>query len=168
MNDRTTRLYRQLLVAATVLAMVVLSLMLLQRPVLAEDPGAVGGPSSGAAERAVADATYATFRRDWYGHTRSLKIRRGHTARESVYSGCCEEGADLVFTVSRVRGTVRHATMRARLTKVKYWDEDLNGGPAPEVGTTVRLRLDRGVLVEPIIGAPYCNDKRGAEGVCGA
>ncbi|CAN5382188.1 hypothetical protein BH11ACT8_BH11ACT8_32070 [soil metagenome] len=158
----TTTHARRMLVTATVLG-IALAVLLTFAPT-----GQAVAQGPGADERgAAAPATFATFRRDWYGHTRSLKVRRDHIARESVYSGCCERGADLKFRLSKPRGTTRHATIRAVLVKVRYWDRSL-GGARPHRGDVVRFTLRRGVLTEPIVGTVYCNDAAGRRGACGA
>lgn len=152
---------RRLLTAATVLAMAI-AVALTFAPTNSADaaPTAPSAPP----------ATLHTFTRDWVGHTRSLHIRADRVAHESIYSGCCTRGLDLKLTVSKPRGTTKHGSVRAVVTKVRYVNPDFYGpdNPAPEVGDTTRLTLRRGVLTEPLSGTNYCNDAAARRGVCGA
>lgn len=169
----TTRNARGVLGVLTILAMAVMALILLDRPALglAAEVGpaarSAGDARTSVPEPAARPATFRTFRGEWTGHTRSLRIRKGHVARERISLGCCEQVADLTLEVRHVRGTVRHATIEATVTKVRFFAEEPDR-PAPAIGDVVRLGLDRGVLTEPASGTFYCNEKRGLAGVCGA
>ncbi|MEN8672037.1 hypothetical protein [Nocardioides sp.] len=156
--------YRRLVTVVTLTAMLALALalalVLLDRPTVAS--------GAGPERSSPPAATFATFKGVWTGHTRSIKIRKGHVARERISIGCCEQVADLTFDVRRARGTKRHATLRAEVTKVRSYDAGSLGSPRPEVGDVVRFSLDRGILSEPASGTFYCNQRRGMAGGCGA
>ena len=115
-------------------------------------------------------ATVRTFAGTWIGHTRSLRITRRGFARESIGDGCCNPVIDLKFRLSRVRGTTRDATARARVTAVHVRDHRSfsRKHPPPHVGETRRIRLRRGVIHERISGATYCNHAAARRDVCGA
>jgi|GEM_PF-2736273 len=155
--------YRRLVTGVTLVAMLALALMLLGRPTVASGAEPQQGERS-----APPAATFATFKGLWTGHTRSIKIRKGHVARERISIGCCEMVADLTFDVRRASGTKRHATLRAEVTKVRSYDEGSLDAPRPEVGDVVRFHLDKGILSEPATGTLYCNERRGMAGDCGA
>jgi hypothetical protein len=141
------------------------------RPALAFAPLvaalALGSPSLASSGTGSADATLDTFAGTWSGHTRGLVISRKGRARESVDSGCCEPVIDFKYRLTHPRGTERHATIKAKVTEVHVHDRGALGKP-PHVGDTGHLRLDRGVITDPFIGATFCDAAASSQGACGA
>jgi hypothetical protein len=125
-----------------------------------------GGPSRATSKR----ATIATFVGGWIGHTRSLSIRPGGHATESIYSGCCDPVINLTFRLSRPGGTTTDATALATVTGVWVRDRTVytTASPAPHVGERRTVRLRDGVLDETLTGAPYCDHQAENAGKCGA
>jgi hypothetical protein len=125
-----------------------------------------GAPSDAELKR----ATNATFVGGWIGHTRSLSIRSGGHATESIYSGCCDPVINLTFRLSRPRGTTKDASAVATVTGV--WVRDriafTKASPAPRVGERRAIRLRDGVIDETLTGAVYCNQQAENVGKCGA
>lgn len=119
---------------------------------------------------AAGKASVATYAGTWYGHTRVLKISRAGHAREAVGDGCCDPIVNLRFTISDVTGTTAKAKATATVTKVHVKDKSAFSKqyPAPEVGDTGTLKLKRGIITEPFIGAYYCDSSPKNQGACGA
>jgi hypothetical protein len=113
-------------------------------------------------------ASLATFKGTWYGHTRYLQITAHGLAKESIGDGCCDPIIDLSFTLSNPRGTPHNATVMATVTQVhvRNKSEFSKSAPAPTVGETRVIRLYNGVITETLTGAKYCGDH--APSVCGA
>ena len=115
-------------------------------------------------------ATLATFAGVWQGHTRTLTIARSGRAKESIYSGCCDFVIDLEFQLSRPAGTARNATATATVTAVHLHDRTAftKAWRPPRLNEAAHLRLERGVITEPLTGTDYCDATAGARGTCGA
>ena len=115
-------------------------------------------------------ATLATFTGGWIGHTRSLTIRRGGHASESIYSGCCDAVLNLTFRLSRPEGTWTSASATASVTGV--WIRDRSAFSKayrpPQVGEVRVLRLKEGVLTETLTRTVYCDARAENAGKCGA
>jgi hypothetical protein len=131
---------------------------------------ATSAPAAPPRFHAARHATLRTFAGTWFGHTRSLVITRHGFARESIGDGCCDPVIDLKFRLSRVQGTTKDATARARVTAVRVRDHSAYSKkhPPPHVGEVRRIRLRHGVIHEHITGTTYCNRATGRKGVCGA
>jgi hypothetical protein len=127
--------------------------------------------ASDAAPRAAAHApvarAYSDFVRTWYGHTRHLRIRDDHVAREVVYSGCCDHVINVRYRVGKAHGTTRRGWLHARVTRVRVFNPGLVDNP-PHRGDTGRFRVRHGVLDDPFTGTNYCTIHAGQTGACGA
>jgi hypothetical protein len=112
----------------------------------------------------------APFAGAWWGHTRQLVIKRDGAAKEHIDDGCCIPVIDLEFRVSRARGTWRDGRAVATVIRVRYRNRQYftNAHPAPRVGQTRTIRLKRGLLLENLTGAVYCNGRTKTPGRCGA
>lgn len=126
--------------------------------------------SPSAAVAAVAPAPFHAYVRDWVGHTRSLHVRRDHTARESVSAGCCTPEVTLRLALGDVRGSAEHGSVRAEVVSVRVSDPAYFDArhPAPQVGDVARLRLRHGVLREPLTHTVYCDPSVAPRNRCGA
>jgi hypothetical protein len=91
-------------------------------------------------------------------------------AKEHIDSGCCMAAVDIGFRLSRPRGTWRSGAVTATITRVRIWDAQAwtKPNPRPRVGETRTLRLNDGLLVEPLTRTVYCNDRTKAPSKCGA
>ena len=130
--------------------------------------GSAPAPSHAATSHgAPAARAYSDFVRTWYGHTRHLRIRSDHTAREVVYSGCCDHVINVRYRVSHPHGTTRRGSLRARVTHVRVFDPGLVTNP-PHRGDRGRFQVHHGVLTDPFTGTNYCTIHAGQTGACGA
>ncbi|GAA3804425.1 hypothetical protein [Nocardioides panacisoli] len=111
--------------------------------------------------------SYSDFVRTWYGHTRHLRIRSDHTAREVVYSGCCDHVLNVRYRLGHAHGTTRRGWLHARVTHVRVFDPGLIDNP-PHRGDRGRFRVRHGVLTDPFTGTNYCTIHAGQTGACGA
>ena len=102
----------------------------------------------------------------WDGHVRTLRITRKGRAKMVIHLGCCIHVIDVSFRLSRVRGTYSTARARARVTRVRVFDDSVFGGHAPRVGEVGTLRLKRGIITEPFLGWDFCDESNA--GKCGA
>jgi len=111
--------------------------------------------------------TLSTFAAEWIGHTRQLTITTDGHASEHIDSGCCDPVIDLTFRLSQPRGTPADATATATVTSVTLhnWPP---GEKAPTVGQAGTLKLQHGVITEPLSGTTYCNLAEQTRGTCGA
>jgi hypothetical protein len=114
--------------------------------------------------------TLAMFTGRWWGHTRRLIVKPDGYAKEHIDSGCCMAAVDIGFRLSRPRGTWRSGAVTATITRVRIWDAQAwtKPNPRPRVGETRTLRLNDGLLVEPLTRTVYCNDRTKAPSKCGA
>jgi hypothetical protein len=120
----------------------------------------IGKPATGRAELGV-------FAGSWAGHERGLRITPSGRARMVVYLGCCTHLINLSFRLSRVRGTYSSARARARVTSVHVFAKGFfRRSRPPHVGQTGTLRLERGIITEPFLREPYCDEAN--VGRCGA
>lgn len=126
-----------------------------------------GNGGAWAAGRAV---TMSTFAGHWYGHTRGLSISSKGHAVESISDGCCDRTVVLHMTLYRPRGTATNATVSARVIFVHIYDLGAFGPklPPPHLGEVTRLRLNKGVITEPLTRINYCDLAADEEGTCGA
>jgi len=132
--------------------------------------GAIARTAVSAAAVGAPKATPATFAGTWIGHTRLLKITRTGYAKEHINAGCCDPVLDLWFRLSHVHGTTLHASVTVRVTKVHVLDPSAYApgyGP-PHAGETRILRLNNGVIREPLTQTSYCDSTAETTGACGA
>jgi hypothetical protein len=117
--------------------------------------------------RAKPAVTLATFVGQWIGHTRGITITSDGRGTESIDDGCCDPIVDLTFKFSKPGGSPTNATAIMTVTSVALhdWPSD---EPAPTVGQSGTLRLNHGVITEPITQTNYCDEAAGAQGTCGA
>ncbi|HXY85974.1 MAG TPA: hypothetical protein VEH52_10900 [Gaiellaceae bacterium] len=145
--------YRELGPSVVVGAVVVLALLAL----LVAGCGQGGG------------ATLGAFSGKWVGHTRTLTIADG-SAKESIYSGCCDAVIALRLRLSSPHGTPKDASATATVTAVRVLDKSAftKTRPAPQVGETETLRLRDGVISDRLTRATYCDPAAESAGTCGA
>lgn len=129
--------------------------------------GSTPAVSNAADSPGHAARSYSDFVGTWYGHTRHLRIRSDHVAREVVYFGCCDHVIDVRYRVSHPHGTPRRGSLRARVTRVHVFDPSAVDNP-PHRGDVGRFRVRHGVLHDPFTGTIYCTLHAAQTGVCGA
>lgn len=118
----------------------------------------------------AAPVTIRSFAGGWAGHDRGLIITPQGVGREQVNSGCCPPFFKMTFVLSYPRGTARDA--RATLTVTAVHAPPRGGYavkyPYPHVGQKATLRLQAGVIWEPLTGTDYCSGPAENAGKCGA
>lgn len=125
----------------------------------------VGAPADAARPRA---ATLATFAGTWVGHTRFLTVTQAGVATERLGDGCCHPIVDLMYRLTRPRGTTTRATATMTVLAVVVHDPTAftAAHPAPRRRQVATLTLRRGVVRDPLTNATYCGTS--AAGRCGA
>ncbi len=131
---------------------------------------AVAFAGNGGASAAGRAATVRTFAGPWYGHTRGLSISSKGHAVESISDGCCDRIVVLHMTLYGPRGTATNATVLARVTFVHIYEPSAFGPkfPPPHPGEVTILRLNNGVITEPLTRINYCDLASDEKGTCGA
>jgi hypothetical protein len=127
-------------------------------------------PASAAPAPTATHATLATFKGNWFGHTRELTIGQLGHAKAEIGDGCCDPVITFRFELSDVRGTTHNASARAKVTVVHVHDhsEFPPGSPPPHKGEVRRIHLKNGVITDPFTGTTFCDSKADQAGTCGA
>lgn len=120
-------------------------------------------------QQAAEKATIKTFTGTWYAHGASLRVNGKGRAIIRISDGCCTHLLTLKFRLSRVAGTTAKATARARLTSARYSTSTYPpASKRKRVGYVGTLRLRGGVITDPFLKLPWCDEAAANRGVCGA
>ena len=106
----------------------------------------------------------------WSGHTRTLTVSRSGVAKESISDGCCHRVIRLTSRLSHPRRVGHSLVATATVVRVRVFDRSAFTArhPAPRVGDRGRFTLRRGIILEGLTGATYCNARTSRLGKCGA
>jgi hypothetical protein len=123
-------------------------------------------PTAGSSSPAATD--FSAFRRQWFGHDRSLTVSADGTAVETYFSGCCPPSLKVTLSLAEPQALGQAATATATVTAVTAdpgWPTD---DPLPKVGDSGRVLIIGGLWTDTITQATFCDGSPGPENACGA